>query len=651
MKYELSQAQYRDFLNTLTRAQQTNRVLEIGTVNDYAMSDLATVTYRGVIRLPSSLKGGSYPEEFGCDYAANGSAGDEVFDQSDDGEWIAAGKLTWMDVMAYGDWAGLRPMTELEFEKAARGPLAQVYGEYAWGTTTITDAVASGESLDYSGLDIEMAPNTGHGLCNYDSDSSDEPSGPMRVGFAATSTTDRTGAGAGYYGVMDLSGNVYEYTVTVGVSAGRSFEGSHGDGILTTTASYEGNATNTDWPGISATTSQGVTGGTGNGIRGGAWDGDTVFQISDRFFAAAGTVARSSSYGGRLARTDATWWKFWSYRMEITIDSTYVDSDLTDFPLLLEITDSELTFAHTKTDGSDLRFTDADGNLLKYEVAEWDTSGSTGEVWVGVPEIDSSDGATIYMYYGNTSASAGQDPAGLWGDAGAVAVWHMSEGTGDSVGDSLGDNDGTRTNASWTASGQTGNAMDFDGTGDVISISDSTSLDFSSGDFSICAWTYPEDEAPAGNEYMIGQYDYGANKRSIALQRMSTSGNFAFLIDDDGTSGVECVFDDIVALPYNTWQHIAATFSDSGNTMYAYRNGSSITSDTCSTNPYSTDAYWGIGSAFDTYPTTGAEFDGVLDDVMIFNRALDADEIKFMYYNQNESGNEVSFGSEETNFP
>ena len=41
----------------------------------------------------------------------------------------------WDDAIRYSAWVGLRPMTELEFEKACRGPLATVDGEFPWGDT------------------------------------------------------------------------------------------------------------------------------------------------------------------------------------------------------------------------------------------------------------------------------------------------------------------------------------------------------------------------------------------------------------------------------------------------------------------------------------------------------------------------------------
>ncbi|MDP2904740.1 MAG: hypothetical protein Q8O22_00380 [Candidatus Omnitrophota bacterium] len=297
MKYEISQGQYRDFLNMLTRAQQAARtaITASPTASNYAMTNAATVTYRDTIRNPASIPSG--PITFGCDYAANSAAGNGIFNASTDGEWIAANYLSWMDQAAYADWAALRPMTELEFEKAGRGPDAAVNGEYAWGSSGSLTQV---NGITNPGAANETAANSGN--CVYGGAANVQ--GPMRGGVAAVSSSTRTQAGASYYGVMELSGNLWERPVTVGNSNGRSFIGSHGDGILTTTASYEGNATNLDWPGIDATTARGVTGATGSGFRGGNWfNGSSYARVSGRFSAANTYASRNIDYGGRCVRT------------------------------------------------------------------------------------------------------------------------------------------------------------------------------------------------------------------------------------------------------------------------------------------------------------------------------------------------------------
>jgi len=267
MKYEITQGQYAEFLNTLTSAQASNR----------------------------------YPNQNGNDrHTISGTYPEHTASRSD----RAANYLSWMDLAAYADWAALRPMTEFEFEKACRGPISPVNAEYAWGTTSINVAVTiSGtedgtETITTSGANVNYNNGTFTG--------GDGSGGPLRAGIFATSGSTRTQAGAGYYGVLDLSGNVWERTVTVGNAAGRSYSGTHGDGSLSTVASYEGNATNSDWSGIDTTlTTRGVTGADGAGFRGGAWDETNVqrMSVSDRLYAGLKDATRRSDSGGRLVRT------------------------------------------------------------------------------------------------------------------------------------------------------------------------------------------------------------------------------------------------------------------------------------------------------------------------------------------------------------
>jgi formylglycine-generating enzyme required for sulfatase activity len=273
MKYEISQRQYCEFLNTLTSTQAGNRIS-----NQYG-------NYRNYIKLASN---GKYGTDADNDAGVWGSANWDLMNESNDGEWVACNYLSYMDVAAYADWAALRPFTELEFEKAARGGQTAVDDEYAWGNTTLESATTS---LTNAATASE-APNQGN--LNY---SSCLPDGPYRVGSYADATSTRTNAGAGYYGVLDLSGNLWERPVTVGNSTGRAFTGTHGDGSLST----NGHATNSDWPGYSGGE---ITGATGSGFRGGYWRyGSSYSRVSDRYNAAYTSTGRYYVYGGRCART------------------------------------------------------------------------------------------------------------------------------------------------------------------------------------------------------------------------------------------------------------------------------------------------------------------------------------------------------------
>jgi formylglycine-generating enzyme required for sulfatase activity len=243
MKYEITQAQYVEFLNKLTNAQASTRAY---TANQY--------------RYNISGSPGSYTTAY---------------------PYVACSYLGWSDISAYLDWAALRPMTELEYEKACRGPLAPVDGEFAWGNFTITQATG----ISNSGANNEIATPAAAN-CVYGSATNVQ--GPMRVGNFARATSTRESAGASYYGIMDLSGNLWEGgIITVGTPGGRAFTGIHGDGVL----DASGNANVSNWN------------SSGFGSRGGSWSDISDYdRVSDRYYATY-AAGRSSIYGGRGVRT------------------------------------------------------------------------------------------------------------------------------------------------------------------------------------------------------------------------------------------------------------------------------------------------------------------------------------------------------------
>ncbi len=261
MKGEISQGQWVAFFNTLTSTQKSNLDITSSSFGSKASDSLTTrnnVSWSsGDATLPDQGGGANY-------------------------EATAMGYLGYNDIMSYLDWAGLRPMSELEFEKAARGTYGAVSGEYPWGTTSATSAT----SVSDAGLTTER-PQTGANAVY-----SSGVSGPLRVGSCSYNVTTRIASGSGYYGNMDLGGNVRDAAVCVGMSAGRSFEGRyHGDGALTT----NGNHDVTSWPPY--------TSASGYGSRGDCFYGAASYvRTSDRSTACYPDGNRNSGAGGRGVR-------------------------------------------------------------------------------------------------------------------------------------------------------------------------------------------------------------------------------------------------------------------------------------------------------------------------------------------------------------
>lgn len=283
MKYEISQQGYVDFLNTLTYTQQDTRTYSGTPASAAGWGAFANSARNGIdIQIPGVNPG--TPAVYACNLDADTNYGESV-----DGQWIACNLLTWPDLAAYLDWSGLRPMTELEYEKACRGTLAPVANEYAWGTTGIA---SSAYTLSYNGATDEViATNYSNTVGNalYNSTYS-SINGALRVGIFATDSSNRVTAGATYYGIMEMSGNLWDFSVSVGDTTGRSYTGANGNGFL----DAAGDANVTYWPG---------TDGVGAGTRGGsAPQFSAQLTVSNRELSLGIGNGRSSYTGGRGVR-------------------------------------------------------------------------------------------------------------------------------------------------------------------------------------------------------------------------------------------------------------------------------------------------------------------------------------------------------------
>jgi len=258
MKYEISQQQYVDFLNNLTSTEANNR-------------DNVTNSFRNNVT-PAS----NYPNI------------------TTSTPYVAMNWLDWFDVTAYLDWAALRPMTELEFEKVARGPITPIANENVWGNTTAANTTYTLSNANAENEEVNNPSNTDGNINWYDTHPNAPYEGPMRCGIFATNNTSNSKqfAGATYYGVMELSGNLWEYVVTTGNPDGRQFDGSNGDGQL-----VNSEADNANWPNDKS--SQAALGA---GFKGGSYK-NPYSQISDRIYAAFGYYRQDDDQGGRGVRS------------------------------------------------------------------------------------------------------------------------------------------------------------------------------------------------------------------------------------------------------------------------------------------------------------------------------------------------------------
>ncbi len=222
MKYEISQEQYVKFLNKLTRAQQVGLLPDLSKLKkgDFLFGNSKKVTGRNGIYIANDEAGKPYAFADSLDV----SQGDEL---SINGETIACNFMSVADMLAYADWMGLRPLSEMEYEKMARRPfpIIPLVHEYAWNTANILPPPSG---IENEGTANETASD---GNANY----GNALKGPLRVGAFAVNKEGQEESGVGFYGAMDLSGNLSEIYYNFNPE-GRKFNAynaySHGDGYL-----------------------------------------------------------------------------------------------------------------------------------------------------------------------------------------------------------------------------------------------------------------------------------------------------------------------------------------------------------------------------------------------------------------------------------
>jgi hypothetical protein len=175
----------------------------------------------------------------------------------------------------------------------------------------------------------------------------------------------------------------------------------------------------------------------------------------------------------------------WTKRRKLTFDASEITADLTGFPVLVKLNSGNFDFTAANSDGSDIRFYDAEGfNSLPYEIERYNRSGQVAEIWVMVPKITA--GSTtdyIWIYYGNPNAEEGQAPGAVW-DSDFLSIYHLNHSFRDSQKNALHTiNSGAFDSDGLSAGAESCNNDDY------VDLGSSTKLDFGDNEaFTFSGW-------------------------------------------------------------------------------------------------------------------------------------------------------------------
>jgi type II secretory pathway pseudopilin PulG len=208
-------------------------------------------------------------------------------------------------------------------------------------------------------------------------------------------------------------------------------------------------------------------------------------------------------------------------------------------------------------------------------------------------------------------------------NVGLVSNWNMNEGSGATTGQ--GPYEGQIIgNAVWTT-GKVGQALHFDGVDSHVSVPDSPTLDLTTVG-TVGAWVYMDAITPFGGIIHKGdRTDFSDEAYTLQFW----TGNTIIL----GLNNGQYVVQTTTAFSPNTWYYVVGTWDSTG--MRIYVNGTLNNSTTSTGVAINSAGSLNIGAQTSTYYNGtyhNLPFDGVIDEAVIYNRALSSDEIK-LYYN------------------
>lgn len=240
-----------------------------------------------------------------------------------------------------------------------------------------------------------------------------------------------------------------------------------------------------------------------------------------------------------------------------------------------------------------------------------------GTNWIAVSCYQSTGGQFIDVGLSDIDLVANTftiptDEIGYWpldATSGAVAV--DASGSG---------NNGAVVDATWNPNGKINGCLSFNGTNSYVQITNSVS-----NDFSIVFWVNTTQTAGTGQWYkgaglVDGDYPGTANDFGTAL----VGGNFAF-----GVGNPDTTVSSTTPINDGNWHQCVATRVQSTGAISVYVDGNLQASGTGNTNALSASSILLFGHI----ASGGGYFDGSLDEIEIFNRALGNNEVYALYSN------------------
>lgn len=284
-----------------------------------------------------------------------------------------------------------------------------------------------------------------------------------------------------------------------------------------------------------------------------------------------------------------TWLSGWSKRIQLDIDSFYVDEDLTDFPVLITLSsgvgrnDADVTGVFNELSSvsgtKKIMITTTDSTPCYTEIESWDWTNERAWLWTKVPTITSGTDTTLYLYYDKTQPD-NDHYVGDTGSESAARVWKSSfdliyhkaqdpEGGGYCILDSTtNSNNGTPTGftTSDLVDTMVGPGLDINAQGHNIETSITVTY---TGEFSYS--TLLQIRSYGNEDALFGSNDYDTGRVSFR----SSGGTISFTVYSNNNTDISLSS----TIPTETWG-VLVIERDSSDNVKVYWNNTEIGSGT-----------------------------------------------------------------------
>jgi hypothetical protein len=212
---------------------------------------------------------------------------------------------------------------------------------------------------------------------------------------------------------------------------------------------------------------------------------------------------------------------------------------------------------------------------------------------------------------------------------GMVAWWPLDEPVGNLAHDIIGPNPGAWQSGPTVVAGKVGNALSFPTASQYVAVNNHASLNFGTGDFSIDCWVRSTNTDPGVRT--IVDHRSGTSSNPVGYVLFMSGNRLAFQLGDGGPTTNWVAPGTSQTLTDGQWHHVAVTVirnQISGGTLWVDATNVLTFNPTVRPNSVSNTGQLWIGQRMIVSPT---DFAGEIDEVEIFKRALNVNEITAIY--------------------